>query len=216
MVVRGVPLGCRTRPGLEALIKSFGTIRRVISKGLIEGEPNIVLVEGEDPMGSTPPATMRLRGAQGTFGIWLSTRVPPPPPATHLKLAAAEDGQEKDRKVSEAELTANESSRQQKQRTSPTTMELQGKQQPLEEIEGQMSLNTQEMTPRSEQNSLEKDGDEESSKSAKQRPERTKRGGIQHEGLLYERKKVIFKPDRGLMAWMKEGKCARMQLAAGS
>ena len=206
MEVRGVQLGYRTRPGLEALIKSLGTIRRVISEDLIEGEPHIVLVEGEGPMGSTPPATIRLRGAEGTFGIWLSTLVPPPPPATHSKLAAAEDGQEKDITVSEVELTANESSGQQKQRTSPTTKELQGKQQPLEEIEGRMSLNTQETTPSSEQNSLEKDGDEERRKSAKQQPKHTKRGSIQHEGLVYKRKKVIIKPDRGLMAWMKAGK----------
>ena len=99
----GVPLRYRTRPALEALIKPFGMIRRVISEGLIEGDPNIVLVEAEGPMGSTPPATIRLRGLQGIFGILLSTRLQPSLPATHSKLGAAEDGREKDIAVTEVE-----------------------------------------------------------------------------------------------------------------
>ena len=53
--VQGIPLGYRTRTPLEALIKPFG-----ISDGLIEGDCNIVLVKAKGPMGSIPPAKIRL------------------------------------------------------------------------------------------------------------------------------------------------------------
>ena len=105
----GVPIGYRNRPALETLIKTFGMIHQVISDGLIESDPNIILVEAEVPMGSTPPTMIRLRGLQGNFGIQLSIRLPSPPQAVQPKLAAAEDGHENDIAVSEAELTAEES-----------------------------------------------------------------------------------------------------------
>ena len=127
----GIPIGYRNRPALEALIKTFGMIRWVVSDGLIEEDLNISLVEAEGPMGSTPPALIRLQGPQGTFGIRLSTGLPPPPLAVQLKLAAAEDSNENDLAVSDAELTAEESSGQQKQRTSPAKIEQKGKQQLL-------------------------------------------------------------------------------------
>ena len=33
---------------------------------------------------------------------------------------------------------------------------------------------------------------------------------------MYKTKKMIIKPDRGLIAWMKTGKSGRVKLAAGS
>ena len=87
-------------------------------------------------MGSTPLATIKLRGLQGTFGIRQSTPLPPPPLATRSKLAAAKDDREKDIVLSEAEITEDESGKQQTQRTSPTKIELKGKQQALEKLEG--------------------------------------------------------------------------------
>ena len=117
---QGVPLGYKTRQTLEAISKSFGMICRVISDGLVEGDPNIVLVEAEGPMGSTPLATIKRRGLQGTFGIRQSTPLPPPPLATRSKLAAAEDDRENDIVLSEAAIAEDESGKQQTQRTSPT------------------------------------------------------------------------------------------------
>ena len=101
-------------------------------------------------------------------------------------------------------------------RKSSTTIELKGNQQPLEKMEERAPPDIQDIAPTTDQNTLEKNGDKKSKKPKSQRSRHTKRNGIQHEGLVYKRKKVIIKHDRGLIAWMKAGKSGRVKLEAGN
>ena len=161
----------------EELVRPFGMIRWVISDGLVDGDPNILVVEAEGPTGTTPPAMIRLQGLQGIFGVWLS----------------ADDDQEKGTRVGWEETAADKepsknSGGHQNQKTPQTDMGIKEVQQPLEKTEGQVSANVQDIQQMSGQTSSVKDGAEESSKLRNH-----KKGDIQQEGLVYGRKKVGIK-----------------------
>ena len=78
--VRGVPLGCRSWLALGGMVRPFGSLRRILSEGIMTADPNIVLLEVAGLAGGPPPLATRISGSKGIFKVRMVPCPPPPPP----------------------------------------------------------------------------------------------------------------------------------------
>ena len=203
---RGVPLGYRSKAVLEALVTPFASILWVILDGLVDRDPRIVLSEAEGPTGTTHDTNDRepcLVETNGWEPWCLAVDMVAAVPASSLtNLGAADDGQDKGAMVGVEETSIDEepsthSGGQQNLKTLQTDMGIKEVQQPLEKINGRTSASTQDTHKMSDQTSLGRNGAEGSSKLGNRHLRHTKMGDMYQEGLVYRRKKVGLKHEKG-------------------
>ena len=78
--VRGIPATVRSKKNMEAVVKSFGRLKDIITTGLESGDPNLTVldVEMEKEEGLLRPIIIQSR--KGMVTVKLSERQPPAPP----------------------------------------------------------------------------------------------------------------------------------------
>ena len=66
---RSVPLGYRSCLAVGAMVRLFGTLRKIMSKGIMARDPNLVLLEVEGLVACHPPQVTRISGPEGIFKV---------------------------------------------------------------------------------------------------------------------------------------------------
>ena len=78
--VRGVPATYRSQKNMEAIVRSFGRLKGIITTGLESGDPNLTVLEVETKKDEVLSRPILLQSLKGLIAVNISERQPPAPP----------------------------------------------------------------------------------------------------------------------------------------